>query len=164
VPNGGQSTFLPSRACTNPERTNFQKFPAWLTPRRKFLYWNSPFACSDLCPSRGAKFPNHALTRHCRFLFWRFRGSNAAESQTVRTGSSATSDLSQAAFSINFSDCTNMPPDPRHRTSGKTPFKHTLSRSMATMASSTIFPTVGFFVDLGCGLLEWSLDLDWSNQ
>jgi len=31
---------------------------AWLTPRRKSIRRNSPFACSDLCTSRGAKlFP-----------------------------------------------------------------------------------------------------------
>jgi hypothetical protein len=33
---------------------SFSKFTVWLTPREEPLYQNSPFACSDLCPSLGS--------------------------------------------------------------------------------------------------------------
>src|ERR1700731_2506515 len=37
-------------------------------------------------PCRGAKLPRRVLTQRSRFLFYNFRGSNAAEFRTVRTG------------------------------------------------------------------------------
>src|SRR5450432_254598 len=46
----------------------------------------------------GAKFPSRVPTHRFPFLFYNFPGSNGAEFQTVRTGSSATPRPSKLPF------------------------------------------------------------------
>src|ERR1700730_1020551 len=67
------------------------EIPRWLTPWRKSLHRDSPFACSDVCLSWGAKFQYPALRQLSPYLLYDFPGSSVEETRTVRTRLSATS-------------------------------------------------------------------------